>query len=225
MEQRLILWLSLDPTTQCWRTVDTGCSDSSLPLWGGPWPQLTPFPLLSWRLCLIKKHLLAIHCISEQNLYFRHVETWIPNLNTNVAGCPYYSIPFYLSIIAPSRIEHVDRCKWVMKMQGPKNNRRKLNSLILIKSCFGKAELKAEGAAKSSSCLTITPDLLYYVLEKEKKKASFIKFLYSCLHPKLNGKFEESSSGVFQKERTYTCHKFEILNIYFSPSSNWRCSW
>lgn len=174
MEQRLILWLSLDPTTQCWRTVDTGCSDSSLPLWGGPWPQLTPFPLLSWRLCLIKKHLLAIHCISEQNLYFRHVETWIPNLNTNVAGCPYYSIPFYLSIIAPSRIEHVDRCKWVMKMQGPKNNRRKLNSLILIKSCFGKAELKAEGAAKSSSCLTITPDLLYYVLEKEKKKS----FLY-----------------------------------------------
>ena len=29
---------------------------------------------LSLLLCLIKKHLLAIHCISEQNLYFRHVE-------------------------------------------------------------------------------------------------------------------------------------------------------
>lgn len=154
-------------------------------------------------LCLIKKHLLAVHCISEQNLYFKHVETWILNLNTNVAGCPYYSISFYLSIITPSRIEHVDRCKWVMKTQGPKNNRRKLNSLILIKSCFGKAELEAEGAAKSSSCLTITPDLLYYVLEKKKKNASFIKFLYSCLHLKLNcfGKFEESSSGVFFREK------------------------
>lgn len=53
-------------------------------------PSLLPFH--SFFLCLIKKHLLAIHCSSEQNLYFRHVEPWILNLNTNVAGGPNYFI-------------------------------------------------------------------------------------------------------------------------------------
>lgn len=160
MGKQFVLALSRPHQTQCWRTVDMGLSDSSPPLWEGPCPPSccntldspfcpsSPFPFLSFLLCVIKRHLLAIHCISEQNLYFRHVELWILNLNTNVAGCPCYFIPFYLSIITPSRIEHPDRCKWVTKMQSLKNNRRKLNNLILIKSCFGKLEFKAEWAAK-----------------------------------------------------------------------------
>lgn len=53
-------------------------------------PSLLPFH--SFFLCLIKKHLLATHCSSQQNLYFRHVEPWILNLNTNVAGGPNYFI-------------------------------------------------------------------------------------------------------------------------------------
>lgn len=126
---------------------------------------LFPF-LLPFLLRLIKKHLLATHCISQQNLYFRHVEPWILNLNTNGAGRPYYSIPSYLSIITPSWIQHADRCKWVPKMQSPKNNRRQWDSLILIKCPLSMAEFKAEGPAKIGLCFTITPDLLYCSLEK-----------------------------------------------------------
>lgn len=39
-------------------------------------PSLSSSPSYSFLLCLIKRHLLAIHCIPDQNLYFRHVEPW-----------------------------------------------------------------------------------------------------------------------------------------------------
>lgn len=176
----VVLALSRPHHTEGWRMWTRGLSDVALPLWGG---SLTPayynalgsslcrsfslFPfLLPFLLRLIKKHLLATHCISQQNLYFRHVEPWILNLNTNGAGRPYYSIPSYLSIITPSWIQHADRCKWVPKMQSPKNNRRQWDSLILIKCPLSMAEFKAEGPAKIGLCFTITPDLLYCSLEK-----------------------------------------------------------
>lgn len=150
-------------------TLDSPSVPSSLLL-----PLLRPF--LPFFLGLIKKHLLAIHCISEQNLYFRHVEPWILNLNTNVARCPYYFIPFYLSVIIPSRIQHAERCKCVTKMRSPKNNRRKLGCLILIKSCVGKAEFKAEGAARECTCFTIAPGLLYHILGKRNPKLPLLNF-------------------------------------------------
>lgn len=53
------------------------------------------------------------------------------------------------------------------KMQSPKNNRRKLDGLILIKSCLGKAEFKAEGAAGGCPCFTIAPGLLYCIWKKK----------------------------------------------------------
>ena len=64
----------------------------------------------------------------------------------------------------------------VTKMQSPKNNRRKLDSLILIKSCFGKAELKAEGAARGCPCFTIAPGLLYCLLDKRNPKLLLLNF-------------------------------------------------
>ena len=54
------------------------------------------------------------------------------------------------------------------KMQSPKNNRRKLDGLILIKSCFGKAEFKAEGAVGGCPCFTIVPGLLYCIWKNGK---------------------------------------------------------
>lgn len=59
-----------------------------MPVSASPLSPLSLLLFLSLLLCLIKKHLLAIHCLSEQNLYFRHVEPWILNLNINVGRIP-----------------------------------------------------------------------------------------------------------------------------------------
>lgn len=122
----LSFWLSSDPphsAVEAWTRGLSHCSPTSLTptylytLDAPIYLSLSPLSsfFLSLLLGLIKKHLLAIHCISEQNLYFRHVEPWILNLNINVGRIPRLLHQFYLSVITPSRIQHADRCKWTTK--------------------------------------------------------------------------------------------------------------
>lgn len=69
-----------------------------------------PFPhSATLHLSVIRDHLLAIYCISVQNLYFRHFGPQILNLNSNVVGHPHYLISGYSSIIRPSTIQHAER--------------------------------------------------------------------------------------------------------------------
>lgn len=146
-----------------------------------------PFPFLlpsqSFLLCLIKKHLLSIHCISEKNLYFRHAETRIRHLNTNGGRCSHYFIPFYLSIITPSRIQYADRCKRLIETQSPKNNGKKLDSLVLIKSCFGRVGFQAKGAAEV--LLFHNPPLSFCILGKQQQQKQNKKKKPTPQNPKL----------------------------------------
>lgn len=198
----VLFWLFPDPATchtRYCRTMDTGLSHRSpllapqptayaldAPIGPSCFPFPPPPPCLFFPSCLIKKHLLAIHCLSEQNLYFRHVEPCILNSNSNVERCLYYIIPFLFVHNHTLQNPTGRQMQMGYKNTESQDQQKEIGQAHLNTILFWqKAEFKAEGTARHCACFAIA--LLTPVLHfgKKKPQTSFIKFLCSCLHPKV----------------------------------------